>query len=96
MPMPMHMHDKATQATPVGVICSGRPPCYHNAPVYRGGLLHGLVTLYGLVLLYGRVAVIEIFAQLSTVTPPSIILCVLQGLTGILLQQGWYNKGRVQ
>ena len=84
MPMPMHMHDKATQATPVGVICSGRPPCYHNAPGVMQRIPGGFTTWAGYIIWAGFIiwgVAVEMHPQLH---PHRYHFVRVAGLTGIL------------
>ena len=97
MPMPMHMHDKATQATPVGVICSGRPRSYHNASGVMQRIPGGCITWAGYIIWAGFITWASCRnSNISTVIPPIDHFVRVAGFDGnFMLQQGWYNKGRV-
>ena len=85
MPMPMHMHDKATQATPVGVICSGRPRSYHNASGVMQRIPGGCITWAVYIIWAGFITWASCRnSNISTVIPPIDHFVRVAGLTGIL------------
>ena len=94
MPMPMHMHDKATQATPVGVICSGRPRSYHNASGVMQRIPGGCITWAVYIIWAGFITWASCRnSNISTVIPPIDHFVRVAGVDGNFgLQQGWYNK----